>query len=352
MLAATFALSWATYRGLELPARRYLSRPVGRVVLLGAATPITASVALAFGIVAMHGLPARFPETLNKKSEALLAFPNKARGRCNEGPPANPLPPEDCVLGRAGGKVNFLLVGDSHANHFTGFMDELGKAAGMRGYDMTRSNTPYLPGVDRWMMRDGVADHHENFVPRNVHVSRMLDSARYDAVILAGNYTGFFADEIVRSKDAEGPVALEQGLRSAIKHAKKAAPRVLVIETVPLLQGNLHDCSLRAERFQRRLDCTFPAGEYLANTAGVRALFKSLKRDFPDVIWVEPDKLLCDQRRCLTEMEGVPLYKDRGHLNDVGSRLLAKKWIEKYGNPLVVSSDEFPQRVTSPASTP
>lgn len=337
VLAATFALSWLTYQGLELPARRHLARPAARVVAIGGGLPITASVAIAFGIVALQGMPARFSESLNKKSEALLAFPNKVRGRCNEGPPTNPLPPEDCVLGSPGGKVNFLLVGDSHANHYSGFMDELGKAAGMRGYDMTRSNTPYLPGIDRWMMRDGTADHHENFVPRNEYVSRLLESTRYDAVILAGNYTGFFADEIIRSKDAEGHEALKQGLRAAIENAKNAAPRVVVVATIPLLEGNLHDCSLRAERFNRKLDCTLPAERHFARTAGVRNLFDSLKQEFPDVIWIDPDQLLCNEQRCLTEMDGVPLYKDHGHLNDVGSRLLARKWLERYGNPLVPS---------------
>lgn len=33
-------------------------------------------------------------------------------------------------------------------------------------------------------------------------------------------------------------------------------------------------------------------------------------------------------------LAGIPLYKDPGHLNDIGARLLAKKWIATFGNPL------------------
>jgi len=39
-------------------------------------------------------------------------------------------------------------------------------------------------------------------------------------------------------------------------------------------------------------------------------------------------------------MDDIPLYKDDGHLNDVGSRLLAKKWLAHFGNPLNTNRSE------------
>ncbi len=76
------------------------------------------------------------------------------------------------MLGRAEGRVNFLLVGDSHANHFTGFLDVLGKDANLRGYDMTRSNTPFMPGVELAMFDE--PEYNGNFQPRNQYVSNLL----------------------------------------------------------------------------------------------------------------------------------------------------------------------------------
>lgn len=332
VLVATFVLSWVTHRVLELPARHFLSRPWRRVVAGGAGLPIAASVAVAFGVVALQGLPGRFPESLNRKSEALLAFPNKARGRCNQGPVTSPLPPDDCVLGRTGGEVDFILVGDSHANHFTGFMDELGKAAGMRGYDMTRSNTPYLPGVE--MGRPGEPEYQPNFRPRNDYVTDLLKRSRYKVVVLAGAYASFINQGLVTAPRVSGVDAFRSGMREALVQASAAADHVVVLMQVPSLKEGLFDCSLRNERFGYAAECSLPIKEHADYRAAEVGLFRELAREFPAVVWVDVGRLVCDRDICRTEMDGVPLYKDDGHLNNIGARLLAKKWLERYGNPL------------------
>lgn len=108
-----------------------------------------------------------------------------------------------------------------------------------------------------------------------------------------------------------------------------------VIAPVPLLdEPGLHGCTLRSERFGRPLECTLPADEFRASNSGLHAFIADLKTEFPASIWIEPWSLMCDQSACQTEMNGVPLYKDGGHLNDIGSRVLAREWIKKFGNPL------------------
>ena len=333
VIGTTFLLSWLTYRMIELPARRFASLPARKVVFVGAALPIFASISAAFLLDAARGFPARFPEELNRKSEALLAFPNKLRGQCNEGPPTNPLPPDDCILGRPNGEVDFLLVGDSHANHFTGFMDELGKDANLRGYDMTRSNTPFLPGIDLALPNE--PEYNKNFRPRNDFVTQHLSEVKYDTVVLAGAYTQFFGRNIFRYQGASDPAAFETGLREALRIASSSARRVLVFTQVPILPSRLHDCSLRAERSRQRLECRLPAQPHSDQVANLGQLYGRLASDYPKTIWINLDELLCDESWCLTEIDGIPLYKDGGHLNDQGSRLLARKWIQRFGNPLV-----------------
>lgn len=333
ILLATFMLSWLTYRGLELPARRFLTSQSWKVVAGGAGLPIATSVAVAFGVVALQGIPARFPESLNRKSDALAAFPSKLRGRCNEGPPTKPLPPEDCILGRPDGKVDFLLVGDSHANHFSGFMDELGKDANLRGYDMTRSNTPFLPKVDLAIPKE--PGYNRNFRPRNDYVSEHLFQVKYDAVVLAGAYSNFFEGNILHYQGRVGPEAFAAGMREALREANASSRRVLVFTQVPSLAENLHDCSLRAERHDRSLECRHSALLHRQHIEGVRTLYEQLASEFPRIEWIDLDKLLCDSNWCVTEMDDIPLYKDSGHLNDAGSRLLARKWLARFGNPLV-----------------
>lgn len=335
VLFASFSLAWLTYRYIELPTRRYLVVPAWKVITVGAVLPIVATVAVSVGVVSMKGLPGRFPESLNMKSAALMAYPNKERGRCNEGPPSVPLPPDDCVLGRPGGKVDFLLVGDSHANHFTGFLDELGKAAQERGYDMTRSQTAFLPDVDFWTPREGKPEYHRNFKPRNIYISALLRREKYRYVVLAGSWNGYFnAGNFIKLGHLEGKEAFKKGMRAAIKEASSAAQKVLVLQTVPGLPAGLYDCSLRNARFGLSNDCSLAMDLYKIQVAEVNKFFEELKKEFPEVIWVDPALIMCETDRCLTEIDGLPLYKDGGHLNDAGSRLLASKWIQKFGNPL------------------
>lgn len=332
VLVATFALSWLTYQRLELLARRHLAQPATRVIAIGAGLPIAASVAVAFGISALQGLPGRFPESLNKKSEALLAFPNKTRGRCNEGPITAPLPPDDCVLGRTSGPVDFLLVGDSHANHFTGFMDELGKAAGLRGYDITQSQTGFFPDTELWFMQNGKLAPHRNFVARNRYIEKLLAKSRYGAIVLVANFPGY-AKGLRSSEGGTAAEVFERSFEMALTLALQSATTVVVVTTVPHV-GSLYDCSLNNERFDRRKDCRASALAYREQTRAAAGVYEKMRAAFPGVIWVTPDSLLCDKEFCVTEIDGVPLYKDGGHLNDLGSRLLAQKWLERYGNPL------------------
>jgi peptidoglycan/LPS O-acetylase OafA/YrhL len=336
VLIATFVLSWLTYRYVELPSRGLLRFTTSQVIFIGAVIPTSILISTAAVVLYSKGFPGRFPGSLNLKSEALLAHPSKVRGRCNEGPAIAPLPPDQCVLGRSNGPVNFLLLGDSHANHFSGFMDELGKAAGLRGYDMTRSQTAFLPGVNFWTLRDGKPDHHENFLPRNRYISDLLRHERYDYVVLAASWAGYFsAGNLISSDTQVGEDAFKSGMRAALREAYGASQHVVVLEMVPKLPSGLYSCSLRNERFNRTDDCTIPLALHDYQMVGVRGFFEQLREEFPSVIWVDLTSLMCAKGRCVTELDGVPLYKDGGHLNDLGSRLLARKWLEQFENPLL-----------------
>lgn len=334
VVGATFLLSALTYRLIEVPARQFTSFPARTVLFAGAILPIAVSICVASGINLAKGFPSRFHETLNRKSDALAAFPSKLRGLCNEGPPSQPVSAENCILGRTNGGVDFLLVGDSHANHFTGFMDELAKHASLRGYDMTRSNTPFLADVTLQIPNE--PRYNLDFSLRNTFIADHLRKNRYGAIVLGGAWADFYNRGIVHGGvNGEDRSGFERGMREALKLATGASDDVVVITSIPRLPDGLFDCPLRRERFALSLDCRSPAAKHRNEVAGVSAVFQRLSLEFPDVRWLQADRLLCDMDYCQTEMDGLPLYKDDGHLNDVGSRLLARKWLERYGNPLM-----------------
>lgn len=127
--------------------------------------------------------------------------------------------------------MEFLLVGDSHANHFTGFFDVLGRDAGLRGY-MTRSQNAFLPGAKLWVERDGSLVPHRSFAARNDYVTRLLQNQRFDTVVLIGNYPAYYKPPL-RFGELEARPAFEGAMRRAIREALSASSRVVVVESVP-----------------------------------------------------------------------------------------------------------------------
>ena len=50
--------------------------------------------------------------------------------------------------------------------------------------------------------------------------------------------------------------------------------------------------------------------------------------------WINPRKVLCDDERCQTVLNGIPLYRDESHLNNVGGIEIGKEYLKRFGNPL------------------
>lgn len=81
-------------------------------------------------------------------------FSHKTRGGCNEGPLTAPRPPGDCNLGCRKGP-------------FSSFFDVPGKAAELRGFEISRISKLLIQGIDRWTGINGDVRLHENVVDRN-----------------------------------------------------------------------------------------------------------------------------------------------------------------------------------------
>lgn len=64
-------------------------------------------------------------------------------------------------------------------------------------------------------------------------------------------------------------------------------------------------------------DCRIPLGDYRAFRADVIRLLTRVERELPvKVVWF--DAALCDDRSCKAQINGVPVYKDRGHFSRAG----------------------------------
>ncbi|WP_116472405.1 acyltransferase family protein [Zobellella maritima] len=337
VLVVTFFLSSITYHYVETPFRRAVSHSYKRVFGAGFVLPSVAAALLVFSIFGSAGFPGRFDVSINKKSEALQSYSNKIRGRCNEGSIDNPLSEDLCVLGEAGGEVDFLLIGDSHANHFTGMIDVLAKGAGVRGYDITQSNTIYLPDVKRYYDVDGEKVEHRNFELRNKVWSEIIGSERYRAVVLGGSFAAYYNEgEFFLDGASNSTDAFELGFRKAVQSIIKAGSKVFIIKGTPVLSGVDYDCSIKNERFELNEYCDLSKDVHDKHFNKWSAFLLRIKDEFPEVSFIEPDKVICGELSCKTEIDGIPLYRDDNHLNHLGSEFIGSEYIKRYGNPFSI----------------
>lgn len=336
IIIITLLLSQLTYSYIEKPIKRIKKLNSVRVICYGFLIPVVFFIALSIYAHNEKGWPQRFNDSLNQKSAAILALPDRLRGKCNEGSIENPQPPSQCILGVDNRPVDFLLIGDSHANADTGMLDVMAKNAGLRGYDITQGNTIFLPETRRFDTFDGLKVEQKSFLLRNNVLIKKIKENHYKAVILAGSFADHYNNSDFQATDnnTSSKEVFETKLDKAIDSIQKSGSVVIIIKGTPVLGKTKFDCGLSNERFGRSDNCDINLREHLEMFKGWDAVLGRLTKKYPNVVVVDPAKVTCNQEKCFSEIDGVPLYHDWGHLNQMGSELIGKKYILMYGNPL------------------
>jgi peptidoglycan/LPS O-acetylase OafA/YrhL len=344
VMTVTVVLSSLTYLYCENPAKRFNRYTVKKIVGYGFLAPALSFLFVTNYVNLKHGWPQRFPESMNLKSEALQSLSHKIRLRCIEGNSANPFPENECILGNKNRPVDFLLIGDSHANHFTGMLDVMAKDAGIRGYEITQIATIYLPDLGIDYEIDGKKFEYKNFEVRNNFLKNLISKKRYKAVILAGSYTQNYKEGGGKYFSKIDPGfsndIFERQFEQAIIKIKNSGARIFLIKGNPILDGVNYDCSLSNERFNIKKNCSFDIKIHQKQFKKWSHFVDILFVKYPDLVIIDPAKIMCNEISCFSEINGIPLYRDGNHLNHIGSELIGSLYIEKFGNPLSIISDK------------
>lgn len=335
VVIGTLILAAMTYSFIEKPMRKYRQSHWLKVVGVGFALPAVLVSTAAMSAIYWQGFPQRFTEDLSRKSAAVLSYADTIRGRCNEGPVKSPLGPETCVLGVEKPKVDILLVGDSHGNHFSGMVDVLARNAGLRGYDVTQSNTPFLIGVERFYLQDGQVVRQKSFSTRNAVIEKKLLPNHYSFVVLggaySGHYKGLFSTNMTPSESSDAKV-FREGMERTINAIIEQGSTPVLIKGNPTYDFDVSHCTLNNLRFGLDKECNMNRKDFDRSFAGWNQTVTQLVERFPRLIVIDPAKVMCDESWCYSELNGLPLYKDGGHLNYEGSKAIGNLYIKRYGN--------------------
>ncbi|BBP58569.1 acyltransferase family protein [Pseudomonas sp. St316] len=300
LVAVAIALSWWSWRYVEVPYRRTGKQlPFSRVLLRRFTLPALGLAVLAVTSLQSGGFSQRFAPEVATLEAMTLAEPNKLRSGChmpNARYSADPNP--DCRLGARKQPVDGIMVGDSFANHFTGMVDILAEPNGISLMDYTLDGCP--PIFDYTGGLSTVYVSHCG--KRNERVLGLIEQNHYPYVVLAGAWP----------KDAAAGNAIE----ASIKRVAQNTGQVIVI----LSNQNIDKaatCPVRRLMFATQRPCSAPLDITAPYWDGIRARL-------PQVRFIDPNQVICPAGLCSPVIEGQLLYRDDTHLNDIGSRFIGR----------------------------
>jgi hypothetical protein len=242
----------------------------------------------------------------------------------------------ECVFGDRSAATTVALFGDSHAAHWFPALEQIADERKWKIVTILKASCPtadvpvYNPRLER--VETECAEW------RVAALERILKLGP-DLVVIS-NSTGY-----IKTANSTGGYSVtsvtewQEGTRRTLAALDRAAIPTVVLYDVPVQRIDVPTCLSRvlAHQWYPEAWCTSSRTEALdsqvlrTEQAAVSGLRSVRLLDFSDVF--------CDVSTCKVEIQGVPIYRDRGHLNSVFARKLAPLLSEKLGQPIKPRSD-------------
>lgn len=305
VVAVALLLAWLSWKFVETPVRRQgnelsFSRACYRWFVI----PFLGFLVITLSAVYSGGFPLRFNPLVAELEKSVQARPDQIRSLCHVPTALYKTPPNSqCRLGIEKNSVDGILVGDSYANHFTGMVDVIAKASSLSLMDYTMDGCPPILGYDTGKSALYVA----NCKARNEAIYAMIRSNHYRLVILAATWPR--------------ELNIGQQLMSSIEEVLKTGTKLTIILSNEGIK-DANSCSIRELMYGKQKNC-------LGVPQGSPSYFSEVKKHYPQVHFVDPNQIICDEKKCRPMLGNTLLYRDGGHLNDIGSRLIGESLLQR-----------------------
>ena len=310
MLALSMALAALIYHGVERPMRRWFAERGSGSVLKGYGVALVAALGVSIGVLATGGVPTRYPERVAKLASFVDDQPPPLR-EC-EFSGATPLNARSmCRLGAPTVEPTWLVYGDSHAWAASGAVDLWLRRTGRSAQFVFIHGCPPVRGV--YVLRGGSTCFDFNadamrYLQAQASLSHVLLISTWlqakEAILTDASNRHFTVDESVALFDRQFGDTLAE-LKRMGKHA-------YVWEPLPGARESVPQAMARSELTPMPLDIDITRSEYLTR---YDFFFTALRKQQGLIAGsFSPSVELCGSGSCVTQIEGMPLYFDGGHL--------------------------------------
>jgi len=297
LVAASFAVAYASWRWIEQPFRGARALGRRRTVFTTGGTAVTITVALA----ALGTLTAGLPQRLSPEAQRYAAMLDKHkyfgiydRGTCfldyDQG--ADDYDPTACLTADKPGGV--LIYGDSFAAHLFPGLRALDSDEAVRQYTAT-SCRPIRTANERCNA------FYDRFL------SEILPRARASTVVLSAFWAPYF--------NRLGPAEFKSRVAATVAAIQTTGKRVVLFGQTPTYHRPVPYTLALAGRAMNRL----PARDAHLTNAVLRDIAQQA-----GAVFLDPYAVACDELTCVAARDGEPFHWDFGHFTLEGSKFYAK----------------------------
>ncbi|WP_395840484.1 acyltransferase family protein [Edwardsiella tarda] len=338
-IALSFVLALLSYYLIETPLRRKRYSLLKTLIILAIIPAIAFSLAYSLTQKA-QGFPARMGQRYVDMERALTAYDPSARQACIDIGNIDQAE-KTCRIGDRHGTRRALLIGDSHSNHFWYFFDKIGKDAKLAITPLATSSCLTLPEIYQynwWKFKDRAYQQcHDD----TAKYYSLIKQNKYDYVILGAVWDTYVSDSIINQvgdtrslplAKARIRHALEQALDTIV--ASRATP--VIIKTIYPMPKDYAACFYRGIKLHDNNMVSQCDNAWADNESNwFSQQVDQLKAHYPSLIIIDPKAVQCRDGRCALDINGVPIYRDVGHITDYASAHLAQHYLATQGNPFL-----------------
>jgi peptidoglycan/LPS O-acetylase OafA/YrhL/ribosomal protein S17E len=343
LVAATFCLAYFSWKYVEAPFRN--KQRINRKQLFTFCVLASFAFAL-FGLIGHLNKGHKF-----RLPAEVLVYDNFQKEE---------IPDEDCNVSEKnfalGGCVrgdktkspNFALLGDSHAGALAFELDKSFSEVGFSFRQYTQGGCPFGPLIKN-SSNDICAkyqsaylkDFQSNNVETYIVVSRWayylndsnfnneeggIESARGLNDIYSANDVS--TDSPLSNRKASILHAYSKGISKLLSAGK----RVVLVYPIPEQGWNIPVRATKAKLFGIELSKISVKREVIERRySEVVSLFDSFGEN-KNLVRIFPTKIFCDENRCASSLQGIPLYYDDDHLSNEGAKLVVKEILKTLTN--------------------
>ena len=311
--AVALVLAWLTYRYVEKPAR------AGKVLSVAAEWLPTAAFAATVGVALLAHFAMRDARRVASRPDqrAFAAARNDRMKHDCWVETVDNLPGE-CAFGDTRSSTVIALLGDSHAEHWLGALDRVGRERGWKIVAMVKGGCP-VPDMSGLMSRRTARNFTECDRYREAMLRRIV--AMRPAAVVLSSWDHYVPVNGRPDRWQVTTAMWEQGLRRTYSRLAAAGVPTVAIRGTPRTPFDVPEClSRRVAGVPFSQPCVYSRDGSVSGDT--RAAQTAAARGLP-IRFVDMNDQVCSTSVCSVVRDGTIIFTDDNHLTASFSRMVA-----------------------------